>query len=276
VQNFLRKNTKTAKRSGKQLKKFHRLLRRVAKQFQDAHDLGMQSKSTNPKPPPRNTGKGRHAKAEEGDDNEQSSTADEKKRKKAEKRKAQKAAKIKVKGIKCVKCGGPHWPKNCKATKEEVTKWQNSAAGKALADKLEKARKTKPPRGENSSEPDNGNPGGGKKTALRKRPDAATSKAKVSAETIGADGAATVNGVSGWYSCDGGCDKATIGCAFAEVLQKKGTELIKYPEPLHATLIDGSSGPSVTHYCVADVVLTTKAGNVVLPRTHIDVLASGA
>ena len=59
---------------------------------------------------------------------------------------------------------------------------------------------------------------------------------------------------------------------FADVLRGNGTELIKYPEPLHATLIDGSSGPTVTHYCVTDVVLTTKAGNVVLPRTHIDVL----
>ena len=28
----------------------------------------------------------------------------------------------------------------------------------------------------------------------------------------------------------------------------------------------------MTHYCISDVVLTTKAENVVLPRTHIDVL----
>ena len=40
---------------------------------------------------------------------------------------------------------------------------------------------------------------------------------------------------------------------------------------MYATLIDDSSGPTVTHYCISDVVLTTKAGNVVLPRTHIDV-----
>lgn len=33
VQNFLRKSTKTAKRASKKLRKFHRLLRRVAKQF---------------------------------------------------------------------------------------------------------------------------------------------------------------------------------------------------------------------------------------------------
>ena len=51
-----------------------------------------------------------------------------------------------------------------------------------------------------------------------------------------------------------------------------GTEIIKYPEPLSATLIDGSSGPAVTAYVVANVVLTTKCGEVVLPRTHIDVL----
>ena len=51
-----------------------------------------------------------------------------------------------------------------------------------------------------------------------------------------------------------------------------GTEIFQYVKPLTATLIDGSTGPAVTGYVVADVVLTTKCGEVVLPRTHIDVL----
>ena len=93
------------------------------------------------------------------------------------------------------------------------------------------------------------------------------------AETLGADGVATINGVAGWYSCDGGCDKATIGSEFAKILEEQRTELVPYKTPLNATLIDGSTGPNVTHYLVADVVLTTKAGEVVLPRTHIDVLS---
>ena len=76
----------------------------------------------------------------------------------------------------------------------------------------------------------------------------------------------------GFYCCDGGCDKATIGSAYANELAKADTEIIKYPKPLSATLIDGSTGPTVTGYVIADVVLTTKCGEVVMPRTHIDVL----
>ena len=64
----------------------------------------------------------------------------------------------------------------------------------------------------------------------------------------------------------------TIGSAYADELAKTGTTVIKYPKPFSATLIDGSRTPTVTGYVVADVVLTTKCGEVVMPRTHIDVL----
>lgn len=98
-----------------------------------------------------------------------------------------------------------------------------------MAAKLEKAKKSSP-RGETGSE-DGARPEGGKKARLKKRPEKAKAPAKVSAASLGADGAATVDGVTGWYSCDGGCDKATIVSTFAKVLEENGTELIKYPVP---------------------------------------------
>ena len=46
VQNYLRKNDKKAKKAAKKLSKFHRLLRKFAKQFQNALDLGLQVKKS--------------------------------------------------------------------------------------------------------------------------------------------------------------------------------------------------------------------------------------
>ena len=165
-----------------------------------------------------------------------------------------------------------------------------SDAGKALSEKLKKKRANKlnPGGGEKSTGSTDGssNSGGankkgastsdpgGRKTALKVAASAdnqtgtsalVTKSAKKSEkEALGADGSATINGVAGWYCCDGGCDKATVGAVFAKALQDAGTTMVQYPEPLTATLIDGSTGPTVTAYIVADVVLTTKCGDCLL------------
>ena len=169
-----------------------------------------------------------------------------------------------------------------------------SSAGKALSEKLKKSRGNKAgkngkntdgreshPGGGGNSSNTRGDPGGKKAAkAVSAREESAggtwpygkKAGPKSEAENLGANGSVTINGVPGYYCCDGGCDKATIGSVFAKALADAGTEIVQYDKPLTATLIDGSTGPAVTGYVVADVVLTTKCGEVVLPRTHIDVL----
>ena len=46
MSNYLLKDSKQARRAGKSLKKYHKKLRKLAKQFADAYDLGMQEKSS--------------------------------------------------------------------------------------------------------------------------------------------------------------------------------------------------------------------------------------
>ena len=81
-----------------------------------------------------------------------------------------------------------------------------------------------------------------------------------------------VAGVSGYYCCDGGCDKATVGTAYAKNLGRQGVEITQYDKPKAAKLCDGTVQDVITGYSVADVELITRAGTVILPRTHIDVL----
>ena len=72
--------------------------------------------------------------------------------------------------------------------------------------------------------------------------------------------------------CDGGCDKATIGNAYAEVLSKNGVKVEYYEKPLSATLADGTKSDTIIGKVVADIELTTAAGRVVLQGTEVDVL----
>ena len=88
----------------------------------------------------------------------------------------------------------------------------------------------------------------------------------------GADGTVLVAGVSGFYVCDGGCDKATVGTAYAQNLQAQGVKINKYDNPKPAKLCDGTVQNVITGYLVADVELLTRAGPIILPETHIDIL----
>ena len=49
-------------------------------------------------------------------------------------------------------------------------------------------------------------------------------------------------------------------------------EICKYEPWKNAKLADGTLKPLISGYCVANVVLKTKAGKVLLPQTHIDIL----
>ena len=83
---------------------------------------------------------------------------------------------------------------------------------------------------------------------------------------------AKVGGVGGFYSCGGGCDKATNDNVYAEVLARQGHEIIKYDQPLKAILCDDSEQEAIIGYVIADVEWKTPAGKVILKRTHVDVL----
>ena len=55
-----------------------------------------------------------------------------------------------------------------------------------------------------------------------------------------ADGFAEVGGLSCYYICDGGCDRATVSHVFAKELQKNGQKLWKYDPPRVAILANGA------------------------------------
>ena len=87
-----------------------------------------------------------------------------------------------------------------------------------------------------------------------------------------ADGLAELAGLPCFYVCDGGCDRATISEVFAQQLETKGISMSKYSPPRTAILANGAKVPSILGYLVADVMVKTRAGEVILPQTKIDVL----
>ena len=79
-----------------------------------------------------------------------------------------------------------------------------------------------------------------------------------------------MGGVEGLYTCDGGCDKATVTQAYADAIIKAGGSYQKYDRPLLTTLADGEVKPIITGFIRADVEVTTPAGKVVLANWHVD------
>ena len=78
--------------------------------------------------------------------------------------------------------------------------------------------------------------------------------------------------MAGFYKADGGCDRATFGTQYAKNLEKTGAKTVYYDKPKPAKLADGSLKNVILGYCVADIELVTKAGTVVLPFSHIDII----
>ena len=64
-------------------------------------------------------------------------------------------------------------------------------------------------------------------------------------------------GLGGYWTADGGCDKATVSAAFAKQLAKNGTEIMEYETWRDAVLADGTTEPLISGYCIADIVLTS-------------------
>ena len=86
------------------------------------------------------------------------------------------------------------------------------------------------------------------------------------------DGIAEIQGVSGYYVCDGGCDRATINTTYAEKLAAKGIHGFYYGVPKKATLADGSKKEIIVGYLRADISLKTKAGTVNLSDVRMDII----
>ena len=78
--------------------------------------------------------------------------------------------------------------------------------------------------------------------------------------------------MTGFYKADGGCDKVTYGTHYAKHLVEAGTEVVYYDEPKPKKLADDSVRNVILGYCIDDIELVTKAGPVVLTRSHIDIL----
>ena len=59
---------------------------------------------------------------------------------------------------------------------------------------------------------------------------------------------------------------------FVKELQKNGQKLWKYDPPRVAILANGAKKPIIAGYMICDIMVRTKAGEVVLPKTKVDVL----
>ena len=169
---------------------------------------------------------------------------------------------------------GPWWK-----VKKEKKRIEKGARGSENGAATNQPRGGKNVRFKETVEEDPGverlHPGGGENPRNKKRLATNSKRAKdlaTNVSAVGADGTALVGGVPGFYKADGGCDQATVGTKYAEQLLQAGVKVVKYEKPKPAKLADGSVKNLISGYCVADIELVTKAGTVVLPRSHIDVL----
>ena len=62
-----------------------------------------------------------------------------------------------------------------------------------------------------------------------------------------------IGGVSGYYVCDGGCDRATINTRFAKALAAEGVHGYYFGKAKEATLADGSTKVIIKGFMYADI-----------------------
>lgn len=193
-------------------------------------------------------------------------------------------------------CGLNHYVSKCPTVPQDKKKWKfedwlkfkDSQDGGSAKRRKKQARQnnTDPERGENPSEnepssetksdPGNTNPRGGRPTSKR----ALTNAGTVSGVKSGrngtreqdVDGVVEIEGVTGYYVCDGGCDRATINTAYAEKLAEAGIHGYYYGVPEKATLADGSQKAIIVGYLYAAISLKSKAGTVNLNDVRIDIV----
>ena len=83
---------------------------------------------------------------------------------------------------------------------------------------------------------------------------------------------AHIAGFPGVYTCDGGCDRATINQGFAKQIAKSGVKVQWYQKPKPALLADGRQRNIIIGHVKANIDLKTGAGAVKLPNRVIDIL----
>ena len=227
VLNALKVDGKKGRARRKRLTTFHRLLKKLATKFYEAKAMGLglegPKQPTNPKDSDKNQKSRKPPKPPKptGD-----ATAPPPAPKK----------------LKCYHCGKEHKVSECPTCPAEKKAWKPSqwwaeqkAARKNRDDRAGSAKKTAHPGGEGGArknlKADGGCGLGG------------AEQAKQSKEDFGgahADGPATVAGVPGFWTADGGCNKATIGATYAKALAEAGTDIIKYEPWKLAKLADGT------------------------------------
>ena len=282
--NYLKQDEETAKRAYHEVDSFHDLIMGMAEQFARAYELGMDSTKRKSRKTGRTKGNQRGG---HGTNRQNDTGGDGNKTDGSDANNADAGATSKLKP--CVWCNGMHLLKKCPTLPERMKEWP---WWKVLKERKKNERasekdKSGGPRNvrfkKTGSEGETVDPGGEtiapKKRlatkvtkALQEENAGAVEKSWAEAGQIGADGTATVGGVSGFYKADGGCDKTTCRTHFAKRLEKAGVEIHKYDRPRPAKLADGSVKDLIIGYCVADIELVTRAGPVVLARNHIDIL----
>ena len=201
--------------------------------------------------------------------------------------------------LKCLNCGKNHYVSKCPTIPADKKKWKfedwvrfrNSEDGasstkrrkkqvqnaqKAKDGSAEAAGSNRPGNNDSKSDGEATNPGGGASTNKRALNSAGTFSSKKSEKNgvnrSDIDGIAEIQGVSGYYVCDGGCDRATINTTYAEKLAAKGIHGFYYGVPKKATLADGSKKDIIVGYLRADISLKTKAGTVNLSDVRMDII----
>ena len=179
----------------------------------------------------------------------------------------------------CYNCGGDHFVTECPTVPADRKNWSFNQ----WRTHIKKEKGLNQPSDKNdgrTTSSDNSDPGGRKRAVTKAEPeDTPGDKKSVTVqdgedchEGSNADGEALVGNVEGFYTCDGGCDRATVTHVFADAIIQKGGEYTKYDKPLMATLANGETKPIVTGFLKADMELVTPAGKVILPNWHIDVM----
>ena len=202
--------------------------------------------------------------------------------------------------VRCINCNGKHYVSSCPRLPREKKNWTFE---QHLADKRKReASENKDSKdsadsrsGPGTSPGGNASNPGGKSTRSNKRavsfaepiaeeaPETETPKGKRAVSVsegktndgepkTQADGKAVVGKVEGFYTCDGGCDRATITEAYAKAIIDSGGKYTEYAEPLLATLANGETKPIIMGFMQTDVEVVTPAGKVILPEWHVDVL----
>ena len=259
VLNALRVEGKRGRARRKRLTTFHRLLKKLAKKFYEAKALGLNIGGTD-KPDPKPTVPPPKPKPKPSPNPKDKDKDKDKDRDKG----GDKDGPPKRRTFKCFHCGKDHKVAECPTCPADKKAW---SPARWYEEKKAQSKKA----GASAS----GDPGGGKKALHLDEGDGSKASGKRGKqEKLGsvADGPATVAGVEGFWTADGGCNKATISANYAKNLATAGVKVVEYDKWKMAQLADGTRKPIISGYCVADIVLRTKAGKVVLPHSHIDIL----